>query len=227
VLDGVWRSDVLPVAGATVEVVLGPDDTVTSMTLIPDSQLTKEQAEMALAQAKEKGAALASGLVAKLGMPTLVAIGLLIVGCFFLTAVSYDGGLLGKMSFTFWRVLAFINADNALDSLQTLAGTGGSSGIYGFLGFVALLGPLVGYFWKDKRAALGGVLPLAYMLIVALMVRSVLNKMTGGMGSADDQSQIQTEMMKGVSIGIGAYVSLAAALYLAFLGVKKFLAGRS
>jgi hypothetical protein len=226
VLDGVWRSDAPPVVGATVDAALGPDNTVTSMTLVPEGQLAKEQAEAALAQAKVKGAALAGGLVAKFGMPTLVALGVLMVGWFFLTAVSYNAGFLGKMDFTFWRVLGFINASNPMEGMRNLSGEGGSSGLYGILGVLALVGPLAGYFWKDRRAALGGVLPLLFMVIVGLVVRSVLGNMGGGFGSPRDVDEIRAQVMKGMSIGAGAYLSAAAAAYLAFVGAKNYLASR-
>lgn len=226
VLDGVWRSEAMPTAGGTVEVVLGPGDAVTSMSLVDEAQLAKEQTDAALAQAKLKGAAFANGLVAKFGMPTLVALGVLLLGWFFLTAVSYDAGFLGKMDFTFWRVLAFINADNPMQGMRSLSGEGGSAGLYGFLGVLALAGPLVGYFWKDKRATLGGMLPLLYMVLVALIVRSVLTKLGGGISSPAEMEKIRAEVMKGVSIGAGAYLSVAAAAYLAFVSARKYLASR-
>jgi hypothetical protein len=41
-----------------------------------------------------------------------------------------------------------------------------SAGLYGFLAIVALAGPFLHYFWKDKRAVLAGVLPLLFMLVI-------------------------------------------------------------
>src|SRR5438309_624010 len=91
-------------------------------------------------------------------------------------------------------------------SVHTGRGMGGcgspSSGLYGFLAIVALAGPFLHYFWKDNRAVLGGTLPLLFMLVIALMVRSEI----GSMGGADTAGmppemlkQMRDEAMKAVS----------------------------
>jgi len=224
VLERIWHSAAAPAIGSTVEVEMSPGGEIAGITAVPESQLAKEQAEAALQIAKEKGSALASGLIARFGVSTLAAIGVLGVSWFFLTAVSYNAGFLGKMEFTLWRVLSLINASSPMDSLRNLSGDGGSTGIYGLLGVVALAGPLAGYFWKDKRAELGGLLPLLFMIFVGLVVRQALGSIGGGFGSAREMQEIRDEMMKGVSIGLGTYLSLAAALYLAFKSTTKFLA---
>jgi hypothetical protein len=227
-LEGVWKSEVPARPGLVVEVELNGNQVV-GITAIPDSQLAKEQAEAAMAVAKEKGAALASGLVAKFGVPNLVAAGLLIVGWFFLSTASLDASIFGKMSFTFWDVLGFLNAKNALEAL----GAGGhapSAGIYGFFAIVCLVGPFLSYFWKDKRAHLGGLLPLVFMVIVGLMVRSSIHSAFGGNASgqfAEMQQQAQDEAMKAISLGMGAYLSILASLYFAGAGAKKFLVGKA
>ena len=43
----------------------------------------------------------------------------------------------------------------------------------------------------------------------------------------DVQEQVQSEMMKAVSMGMGIYVSAFAAIYFAGIATKKFLAGRA
>jgi hypothetical protein len=228
-LEGVWRSEVPPRAGLTVDVDFREDGVISSITAVAESQLAREQAEQAMAIARTKGSALVSSAVAKFGMPTLIASGLLIIGWFFLTAVSYNAGFVGKMNFTFWRVLSFINSSNAMESLSSLGG-GGSTGFYGFLAVLALAGPFLAFFWKDKRAQLGGLLPLLFMLLVALLVRHAISAAAGG-GAAEVPSEMldmaRNEMMKAVSLGMGTYVSLLAALYLGFISVRNFLVAKA
>ena len=72
-LEGVWKSDVPPKPGLAVDVEFDGQGTLNGITAVPESQLAKEQAEIALAAAKKRGAALASSMVAKFGMPQLVA----------------------------------------------------------------------------------------------------------------------------------------------------------
>ena len=199
-LEGIWKSEVPPRTGLVVDVSFAEDGAVRSITAVAESQLAKEQAEQAMAIAREKGSALVSSAVAKFGMPTLIATGLLIVGWFFLTAVSYNAGFVGKMDFTFWRILSFINSSNALEGLSALSGKS-STGFYGFLGVLALAGPFLAFVWKDKRAQLGGLLPLLFMLLVGLLVRHAISAAAGG-GSADIPAEMldaaRTEMMKAI-----------------------------
>jgi len=227
-LDGVWRSTELPKAGMTVDVDFDAQGAILGINAVSDSQIAKEQAGVALAAAKEKGAAVASVIVAKIGVPDLVALGVILIAWFFLTAVSVDLPFAGKMTFTFWQVLGFLNTDNLLDVLQSNGHP--SAGVYGLLALICLAGPLVYHFWKDKRAVWGGVLPLLFMAIVGLMVRSSINKLMGGAASGplgDLQQQAQDEMMKAVSIGFGIWASALACIYFAGMAAKKFLSAKA
>jgi hypothetical protein len=226
-LEGVWRSEAPPKPGLVVDVELEPSGKVIAITVVPESQLAKEQAEAAMAVAREKGAALASGMVAKFGMPSLVAGGLLIIAWFFLTAVSAQIPFLGKLEFTFWQVLGFLNSSNLLEVMGRR--TSPSAGFYGFLAIVAIAGPFIHHFWKDKRALLGGLLPLAFMLFVGIMIRSSIQSAMGGNvegPAAEMQRQAQDEIMKAISLGFGTYISLLASLYFAGVGAKQFLAAK-
>lgn len=224
-LEGVWKSETAPRPGLVVDVELGEDNLVRSITAVPESQIAKEQAEQALAAARAKSGALASSVVARFGLPTLISVGLICLGWFFLSTISVNAGFAGKMDFTFWRVLSFVNSKNALESLSTLQGNG-SAGFYGLLALISLAGPFISYFWKDKRAALGGILPLLFMLLVALLVRNALASMTSGAPS-EFMDEARAEIMKQISVGAGAYISILSAIYLAFSSVKKFLVARA
>jgi hypothetical protein len=227
-LEGVWKSEVPAKPGLVVDVDFDTNGQIVGITAVPESQIAKEQAEAAMAVAKEKGAAIASSLVAKFGLPNLIAAAALIIGWFFLSTVSLDASIFGKVQFTFWQVLGFLNSNNILEALGG-GRSGPSAGMYGFFAFVCLAGPFVPFFWKDKKGHLGGVLPLAFMVIVALMVRSAINSAFGGSASgpyAEMQERAQEEAMKAISLGLGAYLSLLASLYFAGIGVKNFLAAK-
>jgi hypothetical protein len=228
-LEGTWRSEVPPAVGMTVEAEINDAGQIVWLRAVQDSQLTKEQAQAALMAAKGKGAEIFSGLVARVGALNLGALLLLLIGWFFLSAVSIQSPV-GSMSLTFWQLLGFVNAKNALDVMQ--GGTGSAStGIYGLLAFVSLVGLFVRYFWKDKRAVLGGVLPLLFMLIVGLIARSNFNSAMG-MGGAVDPNDPMVKAMtqqvsQAISIGLGVYLSVIACLYFAAMGVKDFLASKA
>jgi hypothetical protein len=229
-LEGTWNSEVPPAVGMTVDAEFNNAGQIASLRVVPDSQLTKEQAQAALTAAKGKGAEIFSGIVARFGAVNLIALLLLIIGWFFLSAVSIQSPF-GSTSFTFWQLLGFLNAKNALDALMQ-AGTGkASTGIYGFLAFVSLAGPFVHYSWKDKRAVLTGVLPLVFMLIVGLIARSAVNSAMGMGGAVDPNNpmvqQVRQQVSQAISIGVGVYLSVLTCLYFAGMSVKDFLGART
>jgi len=228
-LEGVWRSEVPPASGMVVDVNFDPSFVVVAVTCVPESQIAKEQAEVALAAAKEKGAALASGAIAKFGAPNLVASALLIVSWFFLTSASFKSPL-GSMDFTLWQVLGYLNAKNAFEIMMSGGRGAPSAGIYGFFAVVAIAGPYIRYFWKDTRAALGGILPLAFLIFVGLAARSGLNSLTGGAVDGplgEMQRQAQQQMSDAISLGIGTYLGVLVCLFLAATSAKQFLLQRA
>lgn len=226
-LEGVWRGEVPPTPGMSVTVDFAADGNVSAVTPVAESQIAKEQAEAVAKAAGEKGMTLAGAAVAKFGLPTLVATGLLLVGWFFLAAVSIQSPL-GKIDFTFWQLLGFLNSSSAFEAAME-GRNAPSAGFYGLLAFVALAGPYVGYFWKDKRASLAGVMPLVFMIMVWVMLRSSVNSSMGGDVSGplgDVARQAREEAMKAISLGFGSYLSGLASLYFAGVGAKKFLLAR-
>ena len=235
-LEGMWRSEVAPRVGMIVEVAFSGPERIAAITAVPESQIAKEQAEVALAAAKEKGAAFAGAMVARFGAKDLIAGGLLILAWFFLNAGSFNMGL-GKLEFTFWQVLGFLNAGFASVMQQQISGRGASAGIYGFLAIASIAGPFVHHFWKDRRAHLGGVLPLALMLLVVLLI---FNSISSGMEQANQFGQafggeqaeemmdeMAREMRQAISFGLGTYLSAGVSVYFALGGLKRFLVARA
>ena len=223
-MEGVWKSEVPAKPGLAVDVEFGPNNTVIGIIAVPESQLAKEQADQAMA---EKGGQIAGQMVPKFSMNSLIAGGLLIISWFFLTAVSVELPFLGTLKYSFWEVLGFLNSSNILEALNTRKHP--SAGFYGFLAMVALVGPFLHHFWKDKRAFLGGLLPLVFMAFVGLMIRSSISSTFGG-GANDPQNigqQMQDEAMKAISLGFGTYISVLVSLYFAAVGTKKFLAAKA
>src|SRR5689334_18345042 len=82
VLEGVWRSEVPAKPGLVVEVEFDPQGNIAGITAVPESQLAKEQAEAALAVARQRGSQLGSAMVAKFGAPSLIGAGALILAWF-------------------------------------------------------------------------------------------------------------------------------------------------
>ena len=108
--------------------------------------------------------------------------------------------------------------------------TGTSAGFYGLLALLFLAGPFLHFFWKDKRASLAGILPIGFMLFIAVMVRSTVHSAMGGVAEgplAEVQRQAQDEMMSAISVAYGAYLAALGSLYVAAIALKQFLVARA
>lgn len=238
-LEGVWKSDVAPAQNMVVEFELDDANKVTSVATVNESQLAKEQADKALVAFKQKGSATFDDLSARVGKPALVATGSLFIAWFFLNTISIQVTESMKYGVTFWKILGIVNSSGGLSALQN--GGGGDTGFYGFLGCIALAGPFLSQFWKDSRAHLGNCLPLLLMLFV---VASVYISIQDGMNSAGNMGamfggadagkfaqnmvdEMMRSVLKALHLGIGAYISIAASVYLSFIGIRKYFAAKA
>lgn len=227
-LDGVWKSETAPRAGQAVEVNLDQNLQVTEITAVPEAQIAREHAEAAVSLAKEKGGEIARKAVARFGAPILIATGILLVGWFLLTFFTIAVPFAPKVDFTFWQTLGLVNSNNALEAMDHSSGSG--AGIYALLALIALAGPFVHYFWKDKRAKLGGLAPLIFMVAIWVMARSSIQNAFGGNVPgpfAELGRQASSEAMKAVSFGLGAYISGLVSVYFAAIAVRGYLASRT
>lgn len=199
--------------------------------------MAKEQAELALTAAKAKGAAFASGAVARFGMPTLAAMAALVAGWFFFNTVSVQLSASYSLGLTFWRVLAVLNAPAGV--MGGFGASDASAGVYGLLAVLALLAPLAPFVWHDKRAHLGALMPLVFMLFVALMIyvgiSNGVKEAQGALGAyggagrmaSDIGASVAREAMRALSIGLGGYLAVLASLYFAGKGTIAYLAARA
>jgi len=208
-LQGVWKSETPPKPGMVVDVDMDAQGVIQSIAVVPGSQLAQEQAETEAARSRT--------LLGTVGIPTLATAGLLLAAWFFLTAASIQLPFPGTLEFTFWQLLGFLSAGNVPGLLDGRDNIG--AGLYGLIAIMAMMGPFIPSFWKDRRALLGGVLPLLFMVIAGIALRSSIHIAL----DSTHANQAGNETMKAVSIGVGTYVSMLAGMYLAFRSAKDFV----
>lgn len=227
-LEGIWKSPAPPVAGKVVDVDID-GGRIVSVTAVSNVLLARERAAHVLSGVRAHGGALARRAVARYGTAALVAGAVLVAGWFLLVAASLATPV-GRVNLTFWQALGAINSsEGAL--LQRVSGASASVGIYGLVAIAALVAPFVSPLWRDRRAHLAGVLPLALMLVVAW-------KMTHLAGASDNASMLgaaetdvtrsfardlRDQMRRSISIGLGTYASGAAAAYFAIVSIRRYL----
>jgi hypothetical protein len=229
VLEGMWHSDVPPRTGMAVDVVVDPQGTPQAIFALSESQLAAEKANQALADAKKQGGALAEKTLRRFGLGTVIGLAALLVGWFLLSSFSVSYGTGEGLDFTFWQSLGFANESHAMANFGELGpGVSPGKGIFGLLALVALAGPLVRFYWRDRRAALAGLLPLLLMALAFYILRSHVIQtvgITGRIVGTPIATRMMNEFMQHISFGAGLYVSFASCLYFAFISAKKFLAG--
>jgi hypothetical protein len=210
-LEKMWTSNTPPTPGMVVDVEV-EGSTVVSVAAVPEGQLAREQAKRLLNGARHRTTALAKHVVANFGIPGLLAGVALVVGWFFLTVGSLTTPL-GKIDFTFWQALGAINSGSEA-VMRRVPGTVNSTGIYGFFALLALAGPYLRAVWKGHRAHLAGILPFVLMLLAAWKMWHL----------ATPSADASAEFRSAISIGVGVSMSVVAALYFAFVSVRRYLA---
>jgi hypothetical protein len=237
-LEGMWKSEFAPKVNTTVDVEFDDAGKVVALRSVSGSNVAGEQAAQALGAAQDKAKQVAAEFQAKglpviqeyaqkIGYPVLGALFAVIIGWFFLPAVSADMGFLGKNSVTFYQGLKFLNSGGVA------AMGGGSTGIYGLLCFASLLAVLLPHVWKHPRSGLAMAAPLALMLLVLLISWMKMDdQFNAGLEAAgsfggeefrkmaeESAKQAAAEMRKAISLGFGAYLAFAGAIYLAWRGL--------
>lgn len=229
-LEGTWKSPTPPAIGKIVDVVID-GGTIVSVTAVPERTLAREWMQRVLTILRTHGGGLVRRVIARYGATAVVAGAGLAIAWVFFSAVSFATPV-GRIDLTFWQTLGAIDSGGET-VLRRVSGASGFGGIYGMVGLAALAAPFVPPFWRDRRAHLGGVLPLVLMLVVAW-------KMTHLGGSPSDAGStfgatdadvtrtfardLRDEMRRSISIGLGTYASGAAAAYFALVSIRRYLA---
>lgn len=241
-LEDHWRSDMAPAANMVVDARFTPEGILVDVRAVPDATQNQEKVKAAVDDAREiatqtldriktSGTPVVAAVVAKMGYANLAALGLLVIGWFFLNAVSIQvttGMNTGLSFYDILRALHSLDSAYALGSIQQA-----SAGIYGLLCYLTLALSIAPFFVASKRLWLGLASPLAlFLAMFAGLYWKVSSAVSALAGTGDEASRVAGsmvremagEMLKALSLGAGFYVSLAAALFLAFRGVTRYLA---
>lgn len=227
-----WRAESAPTINKVVEVTLD-NDLVTALTAVGDDVLLKEKAAqlggklgsllskiptsmpastgisadtaaagVTSAGTASSGTPMPGSIVERYGKPMLAAYLSFMIGTLAFNAVSVSafGQGVGKSLFDISGLMSQLGGSG-----------GGSIKALLLLAYASIAAPM---FWQERRAWFAMLLPLLALLWAAFSTLHALNSLGGGM--AEGISDF-------FSISFGFYLSLAAALVLAVLGVKRAL----
>jgi hypothetical protein len=197
-LERVWRSPVAPATNMAVEVEFDSSGSIVALTAVDPKDLSKEKMDEYSRKAQEQGKQIfaiilqAVGTLAdRMGKIPFGATVVLWIAWFILTAVSWTV-FVGAKTFTFWELLG-VDLSNPLN-------LGASShGLFGMIGLLAIAAPVAAPFVRHPQANYLNALPLAYLVIAFLKIRSDLK-----------------EAMEVLRFGPGIYLLFLAGLVLAW-----------
>ena len=223
----VWRSETPPMPGMVVEVEFEQYGKIQAIRTLNDPELAAARQSPALS-AKQMALSLVSRGNGRFGSMNLLAAGLLLISWTALAAISVQTPL-GKLEFTFWQMLGFLNSGNSFEAMSQGRSQAGP-GLYGFLALAAMAAPFLRFLSRTKGAALGGLFPLLFMTFIGLMIRSHFeNAFSSGAQDALNPviQQMRDEALAAISPGSGSYVSGLTCLYFAAITVQELVAART
>lgn len=233
-LEQHWHGSSAPMVAMPVDVTLDLQGEISMVVParigVEDLEKVKEKARQAL----DGGLPIVVAGIGRIGKPVLAAVLLVLVSWVWLPAVTVTVMAAIKQSATMFDVLRLANSGASLESFGQLGG--GSSGLYGVLCVLAMFAPLLPAFVKHKYAPFAYFAPLAFLALVGLTIYLKVNSMAsdardgmrafGGNRMDEMADAMVQQIMNAISIGVGTYVSLAAAAYLAWRGVQALRLAR-
>ncbi len=210
-----WQGATAPAANMTVEIAV-TNGKLTSVAPVNEADLAKEK----MAALTGQGGKVAKAVFENVGKDVAIAYGVFLVAALFLSVIS-SAGMLGIS----------LKLTNLLSANMGITGMGQGY----FLTLLAAATIAVPYFWKHKFAPLAFVVPLLITLKAFWPLYQQHRESQRAMETMGEFGQMMGQMQQQMTgnsggifdnLGIGAYVIFAAAIYLAFKGVVRFL-GRS
>jgi len=223
-LERIWQSPTAPAANMVVDVDLDDSGNITAITTVDAQQLAKEKLNQFSGVAQEQGKQVAAmakvgvgALSERMGKVPLIATVAAWIAWFFLPAGGLNLGFLGSKSLTFWELLA-IDLSNPMNMAS-----GGSHGLWAMLGLVGIAAPFAVPFLQHPQAKYLNAMLLTFLVLTPLKawwdINQTVGKLGGSLGELPDGAFKQ--FMDVISIGVGTYILIVAALVLAIQAFKS------
>jgi hypothetical protein len=210
-----WQGAMAPAPNMTVDAAFA-DSRLTGVTPVNEADLAKEK----LAAMTGQGSQVAKAVFENVGKDVAIAYGVFLFAALFINAVSAGGMLDINIKLT-----------HLLSEGMGIMGKG--RGI--FLVLFAFATISVPYFWKHKFAPLAFSVPLVFTIIAFWPLYEQHREQRQAMDAMGEFGEMFGQMAEQMggggsmldSLGLGAWLVIASALYLSFKGVMKFLSRAS
>lgn len=223
-LEDHWRSDEPPAIGMAVDAVLTEDGQLSSLLHRDLRQEATEKTAQTIDWLKSNGSPLARQTVQAIGRPTLFLCGGLLVAWQWMDIISIS--FFGQhKGLTLEQFLPVLKGSSMTD--LTAVGSG-SAGMAGLLMWLSLAAPLVAPWVRHRHAALLGLAPLAFTAYLFISLQVLMGRVTeaatgvSGFTGGEFARQMVKQINDAISLGAGAYATLAISLALAVLALRNW-----
>ena len=243
-IAGLWLSPTAPEINQTVEVELAGDGSIKTIRVVNTHEATRERFDQLTGIAGERGREAAtiakSGfdtMVKRMGKPKLITAVVLVFAWLFLTSVAFKSPYGGGTNLSFWDL-----SDLFVSGIPGNAPLG-SHGILSFIGLLCIAAPFLAPFWKNRRAQLLNVLPLAFVIMEGIRiswamrtaldaaVKSSTASIAFGFGNNSNSSAMADSAVQDIvnqfrnlmSVEFGCFVVVVAAIVLAVFGLLAWM----
>ena len=217
VLEGMWRSEIPPRPGMTVDVAFNSQGSPEAVFAVSESVIAKEQAQKAFTGVIRQSEAVKSTLRTRYPVASMVAEGLILLAFFFLPCM-HAGPSVSRTSFTGWQV-------TGLDA-NTMEATD-----HGFMSLLALLcffAPLAVPFVKRPWARRLNAAPFAFAILTfvttVMKINDAAKRAFGGTEGLFGSNQMSQQLSAMFSSGLGTWMVLICAAYLLYLALRRSVA---
>jgi hypothetical protein len=189
----------------------------------------------------EKAMPVVQRYTALIGVPTLIALVVIFFGWFIFSTLVIE--VFGRETVTFYQVMGLLN--NPETGIEALgSGRRPGTGIYGLVTLLAFLAPVVPHFVSIRQLWFLYFAPIGWMALAYVIGRWKISSAISA-GSDDfsgfpgvdaeefarEMREMQEQMMDAIgeqiSLGFGAWIAIAAGLYLGYLGYTRYRAAAS
>ncbi len=222
-LEGMWRSEVPPRLGMTVDVNFDGDGAPAEVFAVSESQIAKEHAQRAFDGALRHGGAVRGAIGAsvggdlkrRLGMLTIAA-ELILLLAFFVLPDLQVGGFVSR-ALSGWDAIG-LNPQTQMTN---------DHGFLSLLAMIALSAPLAVPFLKQVWARWLNAAPIAFLLLAGIAIGSQVHSAASAAGNMGEElagaagRQMASQFGPSYSLAVGAYLAIICAIYLVTRAFKS------
>jgi len=216
-LEGMWRSEVPPRTGMSVDVIFDPAGAPEMVYAVSEGQMVKEHSQRALSGVLQQGELVSGNLKSRFGAMTIVAEALMLL-CFFFLPNMEMGNAWAQRKVNGWDAIG-------LDPNTMLTN---DHGFLSLLAVLCLFAPLAVPFVKQPWSRWLNAAPFAFAVLAVASIATAVHNIgqqaagsIGGLLGGEAAREMSRQMSGMFSISFGAYGVLLCSIFLLTRALRR------